>query len=298
MSICYTNVVKRFLSILVIADETVVKLLKFLIKESNYKGSKVFSIQSIKYAKKRRFDLVITNLHEGILTLSALLELYEKTPILYIGQNKELAEQAINRGAQDFLMESELTPQLLTRIFHYSITREGIKNTLRERSFTDDLTGIYNRRGFFTLAQQYMGVAQRTHHGFLLFMFDLDFFKAINDTYGHASGDLALIDVANSLVTAFRSNDIIARIGGDEFAVIALNCHKSAEKMLKEHVFRLLKALNKVQNRPYFLSCSVGVTYYEGEEIEILDLLARADKALYRHKQKRHSLLLGREERI
>ena len=289
---------KRSLSILAIADEKTVKLLKSVIKKSHYKGSKTFSIQSIKEAKQRHFDLVITSLHEGISTLSSLLELYENTPIIYIGQNDALAAQAVSRGAQDVLMRSELTAQLLNRVFHYSIAREGIKNTLRERSFTDDLTGLYNRRGFFTLVTQQMGLTQRTHHGFLLFMFDLDFFKEINDSYGHASGDRALVDVANSLVTAFRSNDIIGRIGGDEFAVIALNCHKGAEKVLKEHVFRLFKDLDRAKKRPYRLSCSVGVTYYEGEKIGILTLLERADKDLYKHKKKRHSLLLGREERI
>lgn len=289
---------RRPLSILLIADIDIAKQLRAVIKLSEFQGSKVFAVKSIKDAPHRKFDFVITNLAEGISSLTALFDLYEKTPIIYVGENEKLGAQAIRKGAQDVLIYSELSPEHLTRILRHSQMREGIKTTLKERTFTDDLTGLYNRRGFFALAEQHMGLTKRTKHGFLLFLFDIDLFKKINDAYGHHVGDLALKDVAKCLKGAFRANDIVGRIGGDEFAVIALNCSPEAEDSLKEHLFHLIKKFNTGKKRPFHLSCSIGVAYYHGEHISLEALIEKADICLYRHKKKRHSVLLGREERM
>jgi diguanylate cyclase (GGDEF)-like protein/PAS domain S-box-containing protein len=88
------------------------------------------------------------------------------------------------------------------------------------RSLRDDLTGLYNRRGFFTLAQHQFKLCKRSHKGMVLFFADLDALKAINDSLGHLEGDQALIDTANILSHTFRESDIIARLGGDEFVVL------------------------------------------------------------------------------
>ena len=97
------------------------------------------------------------------------------------------------------------------------------KAIVEERALTDDLTGIYNRRGFFFLANQQIEMAIRNKRMLLLLYLDIDNFKNINDELGHENGDRALIESANILKNTFRKSDIIARIGGDEFVVFPID---------------------------------------------------------------------------
>jgi diguanylate cyclase (GGDEF)-like protein len=87
---------------------------------------------------------------------------------------------------------------------------------------TDELTGLYNRRGFFVSAQQQLKLANRYNKGIFIFSADLDDLKIINDNFGHKTGDSALVETANILKKTFRESDIIARIGGDEFVILGM----------------------------------------------------------------------------
>ncbi len=159
---------------------------------------------------------------------------------------------------------------------------------MRAMSLRDDLTGLYNRRGFFSLAEQQTRLSQRTGRNMLLFYCDLNAMKSINDTLGHQAGDRALTDVAAILSETFRESDIVARIGGDEFAVLAIESDDTSVGMLRMRLERNLIAFADNAGRPYDISLSIGVATYDPLLSESLDqVLSRADDLMYRQKQAR-----------
>lgn len=160
---------------------------------------------------------------------------------------------------------------------------------LRAMSLVDELTGLHNRRGFLFLAQQHVKVASRTKRGMLLLFADLDDMKQINDRLGHQQGDLALIDTASVLKETFREADIIARIGGDEFAVLAIEAGQDSADILRTRLQENLDARNaKGGGRPYTLAISVGMARYDpSHPYSIDELMARADASMYEQKQRK-----------
>ncbi len=161
---------------------------------------------------------------------------------------------------------------------------------LEELSVLDELSGLYNRRGFMTLAHQQLALARRRKEKFLLFFIDLDNLKAINDTYGHKEGDAALVNTSRIIKKTFRETDIAGRWGGDEFAVIAID---STINEFDEIIKRLKKYLNEVNaktKKPYKLSFSVGsASYSQGRYHSIEDMLEMADIDLYRKKKSKNA---------
>jgi len=138
-----------------------------------------------------------------------------------------------------------------------------LREELRTMALIDDLTGLNNRRGFSTLGEQQLKLADRNKKGMFLLFTDLDNMKGINDSYGHQEGDLALIETASVLRASFRKSDIIARVGGDEFAVLAVESHKGSGEILAARLQERLRTHNAQRNRCYKLSISVGLDYYD-----------------------------------
>jgi two-component system cell cycle response regulator len=172
------------------------------------------------------------------------------------------------------------------RLRRQTLQREKAEEEILILSITDQLTGLHNRRGFLTLAEQQLKLSDRTKKGLLLFFADLDGMKWINDTLGHKEGDNALIEVATVLKETFRSSDIIARMGGDEFAVLAID---TMEGNTEIHTARLQDQIDKhnsQENRRYRLSISMGCSCYDPENpCSIDDLMAQADKRMYEQKR-------------
>ena len=163
-----------------------------------------------------------------------------------------------------------------------------LEDALRNLSLVDDLTGLYNRRGFTTLAERHLSLARRHHRELLLLFADLDSLKQINDTHGHPEGDQALVDVAGVLRNTFRSADIIARLGGDEFTVFPLEAATESGDRLIERLRANLVTFNREHRRPYQLSLSVGIGRYDPSKCQsIQQLLAEADRELYERKRGR-----------
>lgn len=162
------------------------------------------------------------------------------------------------------------------------------ENTLRELSMVDQLTGLYNRRGFIKLAEQQMNLAKRNGERMMLFFIDLNNMKKINDQFGHPEGDKALILTAGILRKTFRTTDIISRWGGDEFAVLMINAKEGCGDNIG---IRLTEAI-KETNSEAILKTELGLSWGcasispEGND-EIETLIARADQAMYYHKHHR-----------
>ncbi|MBS1253038.1 MAG: putative diguanylate cyclase DgcC [Anaerolineales bacterium] len=164
--------------------------------------------------------------------------------------------------------------------------RVRMEETLRAMALLDELTSLYNRRGFSILAEQQLKTADRGDRRMLLLFADLDGLKGINDTFGHAEGDRALMQAADVLEETFRESDIVARIGGDEFVVLAVETHGSPAEVLAIRLQENLEARNAEADRSYELSLSVGLVHYDPQTpCSIEELLTQADKAMYEQKR-------------
>jgi len=153
-------------------------------------------------------------------------------------------------------------------------------------SLTDDLTGLYNRRGFFSLAEHQFKLTKRNHKSMVLVFGDLDALKCINDTLGHSAGDQALIDTANLLRRTFREIDILARIGGDEFVVLITE--PSDAKAILRRLHQNLEQHNSRGGRPYRLELSIGIAHYNPLfPSSIEELVRQADTSMYEAKRRK-----------
>jgi len=171
-------------------------------------------------------------------------------------------------------------------IFRDITERKRMEEKLYALSITDELTGLYNRRGFFALAEQQLKMAKRLKREALLLSADIDNLKDINDTLGHKEGDLALIDTANILRECFRESDIIARIGGDEFVVLQIEKIDADSNMLTNRLQNNLEIHNTNRNSNNKLSISIGIIRCEPDcPYSIEELLIEADKLMYKHKR-------------
>ncbi len=169
--------------------------------------------------------------------------------------------------------------------------RKRAESALQSLSLVDELTGLYNRRGFLAVTEQYLESFQRSDNGLVVLYADLDGLKGINDSLGHLEGDRALVRTAEVLKEAFRSSDIIARLGGDEFVLLAsVGADESAES-LTDRLQQKIALVNAQRNRPYNLSISIGVAHYDpNEACTIEELMGRADRVMYEEKRKKRTL--------
>lgn len=156
---------------------------------------------------------------------------------------------------------------------------------LHALSNTDELTGLLNRRGFFSLADQQIKLINRKKIGVFLLYIDLDGLKSINDRFGHTAGDSSLIEISIIMKKSFRDSDVIARIGGDEFVVFPVETDKENISTIIARFQESIDTYNKKTTARYRLSASVGTTYYDPEKPSSLDeLLLQADRNMYEHK--------------
>lgn len=167
--------------------------------------------------------------------------------------------------------------------------RERAEEAVRQLSLTDELTGIYNRRGFLLLAERELDAARRRKDRCLLLYADLDCLKQHNDNFGHAAGDAMIADAAMLLKVMFRKTDVVARLGGDEFVVLATDYGDTEEVLGRlQHA---LDEFNRAPGRRQTLSLSVGVAESSLLGEEGLDaLLVQADAAMYANKCARRQL--------
>lgn len=154
--------------------------------------------------------------------------------------------------------------------------------TALQMAIVDGLTALVNRRGFETLAQNGLNVCSRMQRPASLLFFDLNGFKAINDTFGHAEGDVALRNFASALKKTFRSTDIIGRLGGDEFAVLLLDSSPSDTRAAISRLRVTVTSQNDRERRGYELRFSVGHVDHDGlEAADVSQMLLDGDTKMY-----------------
>lgn len=165
--------------------------------------------------------------------------------------------------------------------------RKELEAQLVEMSNTDQLTGLYNRRGFFTMAEKQLQVAQRIGAGMTLFFVDLDNFKKLNDTLGHESGDTTLKAAATVLQDTFRQADIIGRLGGDEFAALLVKGSEEQDDItVQERLQANLDRQNQTLPAAFPLELSYGIAHLDPQHpCNLGELIAEADQRMYQAKQ-------------
>ena len=159
---------------------------------------------------------------------------------------------------------------------------------LRRATVTDELTQLYNRRGFLTLSEQQLRVARRQQKDAVLLYVDMDHFKQLNDEYGHAEGDRALVAMGRLLRSAVRDCDIVARMGGDEFTMLAIDADGAAARIIQRRIEERVALLNASAELPCSVSLTIGYTRVRPtDHASLVELLARADVLLYARKKRR-----------
>ena len=234
-------------------------------------------------------------------------------PIVFISALDQMDEKvrAFEVGGQDYITKPfhplevlmRVKNQLLIRQQHQQLQKQNqcleqeiaerlkVEAEVRQLALTDELTALYNRRGFFLLAGQQLKMAQRTQLPCGLLFADVDGLKQINDTFGHEIGDRVIVDAAQLLKQTFRDADIIARLGGDEFAVL-ISDYSDALDVLCLRLQANIDQFNQAASCCYQLSMSVGVQVCDFiDDASLEHLLTQADKLMYEHKRlKRLSL--------
>ncbi len=159
--------------------------------------------------------------------------------------------------------------------------------SLSKESKTDDLTGILNRRGFFRIGQQTLDIMQEMNSAGIVFFFDMDGLKKINDTFGHSMGDKAIKVEAMAIKSVFRSSDVVGRLSGDEFGVVALGMTREMIPQVHKKIEKANKEFSKKHNLPFQLSISFGYADLATSTV-LKKLLTEADKELYKVKRIKH----------
>ena len=167
-------------------------------------------------------------------------------------------------------------------------TRKRDELRMRKACLTDELTRLYNRRGFMALAEQHLRLARRQGKDSVVMYVDMDDFKQLNDSHGHAAGDRALMAVSRLLRSTVRDCDVVARMGGDEFTILALDADVMGARAIQKRLEERLALFNASGELPMPLALTVGHTRVRPSDTSsVSELLARADQLLYARKRRR-----------
>lgn len=175
-----------------------------------------------------------------------------------------------------------------TRNMSHSQKLEALTEELSKESRTDELTGIFNRRGFMEYGQRMLDLSIATGAKGSVFFFDMDGLKKINDTWGHKMGDTAIQTLAEVLKEVFHKSDIVGRLSGDEFAVIAPGFDKKNAQILRNRIEDICVSLSQSRKLPLNISTSFGIATYSADKAKLNQLLMQADKELYKEKKIKH----------
>ncbi len=251
----------------------------------------------LEHLTTRTYDaaLVDYNLgtHTGIELLREAVARRCRTPVIMLtGQNDRATDlQAMHAGAADYLVKGRVTGDMLERSIRYARERHRLLDEISSLSLTDELTGLSNRRGFVTMADQRLQLLARRESPCALVFCDVDGLKQANDMLGHDAGDRLLMDSAKVLRTTFRGTDLIARLGGDEFVVLADDLNEPVEwvvaRLERQISIRNASAGPEAAN----LSISVGaLPFRAGPSIRLSELISQADVLMLECKAgRRHS---------
>ena len=272
-------------------------LLDFDLAEEGYQ---VFTAESGEIAfevlEEQAIDLILLDMYmPGISGLAMLQKLkslpaFMSIPVIMLSasDDEDQIVAALEFGADDYVTKPYIPKVLLARI---RTSLRLLEKTLELESLanTDFLTAISNRGSFEDLANRAISQAKRTNFPLVMAMFDIDFFKAVNDNYGHDAGDKVLIDFAIVMCECFRDYDIIGRVGGEEFAVFMPDT-SAEDAFIACERFRLAIEGNKIKlddasEEIISVTVSIGLSLGQGNDLNLEELFKKSDISLYEAKR-------------
>ena len=293
--------IDREIDILMVDDsEDVFEIIKAVLGDQDLIN--VFWAANIKDAmtmlRQRQFDMIFL---DHFLKDGTSIDFFRNvenegidTPIIVVtGYGDEMiASQVIQLGAYEYLPKSKINPESLSRVINHTLERSRLRNDVKkahakmaEMSTVDELTQLHNRRYFVEALEGEFERAIRYQTEMALIMMDLDFFKKINDTYGHPAGDMVLSKIGEILKAHVRRNDMACRYGGEEFAVILPSITRDITYTVYERFRKVVsEQLFEYESKQFHVTVSIGIAFSNDAEL-INDLLAHADQALYQAKK-------------
>jgi diguanylate cyclase (GGDEF)-like protein len=259
-------------------------------------------VSGLAYLNQGLIDITLLDLSlpdsQGLETLVKLRERIHEVPVVVLTglDDDKLGVEAMKAGAQDYLVKGQINSQLLIRSIRYAIERKRIELRLEYLAAHDDLTGLPNRQSFKDLLEHVLERAKRRvlstdkHDIISVMLLDLDNFKDVNDTLGHAQGDKLICLVADRLRSCLRKSDIAARMGGDEFTIISEDITKPEDAATVAR--KILDALSEpfaLDGITLTVTASIGISLFPFDSDDPEVLLKYADMAMYRAKQMRNS---------
>ncbi len=254
--------------------------------------------QAVEHPDAKAAQIVVLDVGSGpgfeLLTQVRLR--FPSVPVVVVGESDDEAfgMRILATGARAYLHRDEARPRLLATTLwnalesHRTILQLGsTRERARHLASHDQLTGLANRTLFQDQLSRALAVARRGRHKVSVLYIDLDGFKAINDSLGHAVGDGLLRGIARQITSCLRESDSAARLGGDEFAVLLPGLHDERDAALVAE--KLLAALNRpipLRNRALATTASIGIAVYPKDGAEPDDLLRKADTAMYVTKER------------
>ncbi|MBD1913971.1 MULTISPECIES: diguanylate cyclase [unclassified Leptolyngbya] len=235
--------------------------------------------------------------HIPIIFISALNQINDKVRAFEIGGQDYIAKpfqelEILMRVKNQLLIQQQRQQLLIQNQRLEQEIKERLKAEaeVRQLSLTDELTGLYNRRGFFVLAEHQLKAAWRSQMPCCLVFIDLDGLKVVNDTLGHAVGDRMITHAAQLLKQTFRDADIVGRLGGDEFAVFIPACPDHAADVSHRLETNLCN-FNQTCEPAEQVSMSIGISQCNlGDRFSLTQLIAQADQLMYEHKRAKYSI--------
>lgn len=273
------------------------RLVREMLREGWAEPSDVVHVQGLADARDRLLEsarwCVLLDLGlpdaSGLEALERIREMAPDVPVIVLTglEDEIVALRAVHEGAQDYLVKGQVNASLLSRSIRHAIERKSLELQLSHQALHDSLTGLPNRVLLVDRLGQALAGTKRGAGAVAVLFLDLDRFKLVNDSYGHAVGDQLLVAVAQRLQSLLRPDDTVARLGGDEF-VILLNSGigKRAALRVGDRIIRILDEPFSLDQGEVFTTASIGLSL-GGDHSDSPDTLLReADAAMYRAKSR------------
>jgi len=294
--------ISNFSILLVEDDEETQERMKMMLEDDVREFYQAFNgEEGLKIYKEKKPDIILSDISMPImdgLTMSKEIKSTDKCqPIIILSafDDRSTLFDAVNIGIDSFIpkpIDVDMLYEKLYKIAKSIKDKADRENTIREEisklydlAHYDTLTQVPNRFLFNIKLDEAIEKAKIQRDKVTLFFIDLDNFKLINDTYGHSQGDKVLQTIAGNIKKIIRSQDTIARIGGDEFALIILS--SSDEEYIDKLAQRIIKATTygiELNNKPIEVTCSIGISQYPDDANSKNNLIHFADQAMYRAK--------------
>lgn len=261
------------------------------IKAINHTALKMFGYQKNELANAPLAQLIPDRYRE---THPKYIEQFERSPIMSRHMLERSEVHCLRKDGSEFPAEISISKINVAGEVEFTAIVRDISARLRTmdelklRADTDPLTSLHNRRHAVELGETLWAVHQRQGASLAVAMFDLDTFKGINDSYGHAAGDAVLVEVARRLKAEQRRGDVLARVGGEEFLCLFANTNLEQAQEIAERLRQCIASkpmlLDATMNLRVQVTCSIGLSTSVADDTKLDDAIVRADKQLYRAK--------------